>query len=339
MLWTVFIFIIVVLIYLHLVEQYKKGEELEIYEIDYTDCAHLQQVCKSKQPIIFEFSSILPERHTIDDLANKYGKKNVYIKDTHDFYNKSIDTEPNIHRNIGVPLSLESSLKLLTSDTRSHYISDSNSDFINDTFLENHYDELDEFIKPNLTICKTRDLMFGSKNSSTMLQYNTEYNHFLYVTRGKIRVKMTPYKSKKYLYETRDYYSYIFYSPLNIWIIQEEYKDEFERIQFLDFDVLSGNMLFIPPFWWYSIQYEEAETLILSSKYSTMMNVVANSYNLCNYTIMQYTTNVDDTNIKKVIRYNSDGHDDDRGENVNRGKSENGKNDENEEEIIIPVAL
>lgn len=320
MLWTVFIFIIVVLIYLHLVEQYKKGEELEIYEIDYTDCAHLQQVCKSKQPIIFEFSSILPKHHTIDDLANKYGKKNVFIKDTDDFYNH-IDAEPNIHKNIGVSLSLESSLKLLASDTRSHYISDSNFDFINDTFLENHYDELDEFIQPNLTICKTRDLMFGSKNSSTILQYNTEYNHFLYVTRGKIRVKMTPYKSKKYLYETKDYYSYIFYSPLNVWTIQEQYKDEFERIQFLDFDVLSGNMLFIPPFWWYSIQYEEAETLILSSKYSTVMNVIANSYNLCNYTIMQYTTNVNDANIKKVIRYD-----------------DNGKG-ENEEEIIIPVAL
>lgn len=332
MLWTIVIFIIIVLLYSHLMEQYKKGEELEIYEIDYQDREHLHQVCKSKQPLVFEFSSILPSSHplntvSLDILVNKYGKRDVFVNDTDDFSQNNVQgISGGISKRIqGIPLSLESSVKLFSSDTRCHYISDSNSDFVSETAVEGWFEELDEFISPNLTLYKTRDLMFGSHNSSTLLKYNTEHCHFVYVVRGKIRVKMTPHK--KYIDEVKDYSSYTFYSSMNVWNILE---DDFERIQLVDFDVLGGSMLYIPPYWWYSFHYEEADTLLLSTKYSTIMNVVANTYNLCNYTIHQYSEK-ETVGVKRIITIGNEGD----GTQLER---KNEETDENEQDkIVIPI--
>jgi hypothetical protein len=331
MLWTIVIFIIVVLFYSHLMEQYKKGEELEIYEIDYQDREHLHQVCKSKQPMIFEFSPILSSSHplnavSLDILVNKYGKRNVFVKDTDDF--SQLDSR----QLDGVPLSLESSVKLFSSDTRCHYISDSNREFIDDTVLENWFEEMDEYISPNLTLSKSRDLMFGSHNSSTLLKYNTENCHFIYVVRGKIRVKMTP--RKKYIEEVKDYSSYTFYSLLNVWNILE---DDFERIQLVDFDVLAGNMLYIPPYWWYSLKYEESDTLLLSTKYSTIMNVVANAYNICNYTIHQYTDG-GTVDVKRIITGDETGDNHETRVEETRPEDE-AQSRKNEEERILIQSL
>ena len=47
------IFCLVVFFYLHMKAQYKVSEDLEIYELDYTDNQHLQEICDAKQPILF----------------------------------------------------------------------------------------------------------------------------------------------------------------------------------------------------------------------------------------------------------------------------------------------
>lgn len=287
MLTAIIISILIFLIYLHWTEQYKTGEDLEIYEIDYIDNDHLQQVCKSKQPIVFEFSSVISKFHflntlELNDLATKYGKLDVYIKDTDDYKTQS-NTD-------AIPLTFESSYTLISTDTHAHYISEGNTDFILDTVLEKYYDSLHDYIQPSYTLHKTLDFCYGSNRSATPLRYNTDYSHFIYVGKGKIRVKMTPHKSKKYLNPIKDYFAYEFYSPLCVWNHQPEFSLNMEKIQWLDFDVVSGHMLYIPPYWWYSIQYEEDNTFFCSVKYNTVMNVVANLHNIGFHCYEQYTT-------------------------------------------------
>jgi hypothetical protein len=146
------------------------------------------------------------------------------------------------------------------------------------------------------------DLCYGSKGASTPLRYNTDYSHFIYLPKdsvspkGKLTIKMTPYKSRKYLHPIKDYYYYEFYSPINPWDSlsqsQPQYLTDMEKIQWIDIDLYPGNMLFIPPYWWYSIQYAEEETFFYSFKYNTIMNVISNAHNLGYYTIQQYTTQV-----------------------------------------------
>jgi hypothetical protein len=42
---------------------------------------------------------------------------------------------------------------------------------------------------------------------------------------------------------------------VNVWEPQKKYAQEMERIRFLEFDVHPGYVLYIPPYWWYSIKY------------------------------------------------------------------------------------
>ena len=51
--FQIILFVIVLLFYIHITNQYKKGEDMEIYELDYKDNDYLQEVCEVKQPSIF----------------------------------------------------------------------------------------------------------------------------------------------------------------------------------------------------------------------------------------------------------------------------------------------
>jgi hypothetical protein len=133
--------------------------------------------------------------------------------------------------------------------------------------------------------------MLGSRGAITPLRYHINFRHYLSVNSGKIHVKMTPWKSSKYLNPIMDYDNYEFRSDLNPFD-----SDETGKIKFLEFDVLANYVLYIPPYWWYSIQYDESNTLVLGAKYISMMNLIANSHHLFKYYIQQYSTKT------KVVR-------------------------------------
>ena len=50
---NIILFVIVLVLYLHIVHQLKTSEDLEIYEMDFTTNTHLQEVCDVKQPVMF----------------------------------------------------------------------------------------------------------------------------------------------------------------------------------------------------------------------------------------------------------------------------------------------
>jgi oxalate decarboxylase/phosphoglucose isomerase-like protein (cupin superfamily) len=53
-------------------------------------------------------------------------------------------------------------------------------------------------------------------------------------------------------------------------------------------EVDKGTMIFIPPYWWYSIQYTSDATLTYSITYNTIANVLANAHHLLFYTLQQF---------------------------------------------------
>jgi hypothetical protein len=106
---------------------------------------------------------------------------------------------------------------------------------------------------------------------------------------------MTPWKSSKYLYQNKDFDNYEFRSPINVWSPQKKYMHEMDKVKFLEFEVVEGHMLFIPPYWWYSIKYSgDADTVFSMFTYSSIMNFVANSPEIAKYYLQQ-------NNIKKRI--------------------------------------
>jgi hypothetical protein len=97
------------------------------------------------------------------------------------------------------------------------------------------------------------------------------------VRQGKIQVKMTPWRSHKYLHPNEDYENYEFFSTLNPWKPQAKYLHEMDKLKFLEFTVTPGNVLYVPPYWWYSIRYQESGTLVYGLQYNSVMNIIAHA--------------------------------------------------------------
>jgi hypothetical protein len=135
-------------------------------------------------------------------------------------------------------------------------------------------------MKPDYTVHTKFDIVAGSKNAMLPLRYHTHYRQFVCVLSGKIHVKMTPWKSAKYLYPIKDYENYDFRSPVHAWKPQSEYESEFNKIKFIEFDVHAGYVLYIPSYWWYSIKFSnESDNLVSTLTYDSVMNCITNAPN------------------------------------------------------------
>jgi hypothetical protein len=60
-----------------------------------------------------------------------------------------------------------------------------------------------------------------------------------------------------------------------------------DKIQFIEFDIQCGQVVYIPSFWWYSIKYYAPDTLLLECKYSSIANKVAFSFDLFRHYLQQ----------------------------------------------------
>jgi hypothetical protein len=239
--------VIVLLFYLHLMAQFKTSEDLEIYETDYVSNRELDEICNLRQPVLFEFKSHFPD---IFDNPTECSAV-VNVRDT-------TETET-------IRLPFESALTLMKTDEKSRFTSENNS-----SIPINEITRLDAFLKPPWVVHETTDVIFGSNKATTPLQYHTNHRTFMCVRSGHIHVKMTPYKSRKYAGAKT-----IPDNPNKR--IAENENDE--RMRFLEFDVQSGYILYIPSRWYYSIQlFDDAQ--VCGITYNTAFNLFANVANL-----------------------------------------------------------
>ena len=117
------------------------------------------------------------------------------------------------------------------------------------------------------------DFYAGSVESTTPLRYNNTFRTFLYITSGKISIKLIPPKYSKYLDVQRDYENDEFYSPINPWNVEQLYKADFGKVKVLDLELAAGDILFIPAYWFYSIKYVELSSICVF-QYRTYMNTI-----------------------------------------------------------------
>lgn len=72
---------------MHVIEQYKTSDKMQLYEMNYVDNAGLQSACNLKQPIVFEFRSVFSEffyRQQPNLYLEQIGKMDMQLKDTDD---------------------------------------------------------------------------------------------------------------------------------------------------------------------------------------------------------------------------------------------------------------
>ena len=289
---TVIIFVIVLLLYFHLMNQFKKSEDLEIYEMDYSTNTNLQTNCELRQPVLFDYQKINPELFETK-YTSPESKINVRVKDM-----KDAETGDSI------VLPYSSALALMKTDSKSRFFSENNTEL-----ADNKYPNVDEQLKPSMIVNSRRDLMFGSMGASTPVRYHTEYRNFICVRSGKIQVKMTPWKSRKYLFPVSDYEHYEFRSPVDVW------TDNNGDCKFLEFDVESGFVLYVPPYWFYSIKYAADDTELYGFYYNSFINCIANVPNWFMYYLQQQ--NIKHKVLRTRVRFEDDKIETDNKEDVN----------------------
>jgi len=226
----------------------------------------LEEICDIRQPVVFNFMN----GQIIDScqrkvLLDNYGAFDVKMRNVKDFTDDS---------EIYIPLAFSSALTVLKEDKEEKYISECNCDFLEETGLIKTFAYNDEFLRPPMVSNCMYDFICASKQCKTPLKYELNYRNYFLVTEGAVKLKLAPPKSARYLYVVKDYENFEFRSPVNPWSIQQEYKADFDKIKCLEITVSKGQIIYIPAYWWYSMEFAD-NTSLCSFKYKTYMNTVA----------------------------------------------------------------
>ena len=263
---AIFIFCVCLFLYLHIQYHLKTSNDLEVYTIERPSKEKLEEICDIRQPVIFDFNNTrLLESCNLGSLDDNYGAFDIQVRD---ITNKDDNTE------LYLPFLLKETINIFREDKNKKYISEHNEDFLKETGAVKNYSYNDAFLRPPLVSKCIYDFMSGSIGSKTPLRYDLNYRNYYYVTSGKINLKLIPPHSSKYLYPVKDYDNFEFRSPINVWNVQQEYKADFDKVKVLDVTLNKGEIIYIPAYWWYSIEYEKLSSLC-TFKYRTFMNVLA----------------------------------------------------------------
>lgn len=271
---SLLIFTIILFLYIHIQYQLKKNNDLEYYSFENINKYKLEEAQELRQPIIFYCKS--ETNSTENSLLTFYNFKNLDIINFELLKEKfkSFDIKvKNMNKSVIVPITIENGLKLLESDN--NYISLFNSEFLDETKLDNIIQNEDMYLKPELLMNSYYDIIMGCKDSYTSLNYSKNFKNYLYVTQGKIKIKLTVPDSGKYFRENVNHEHFTFESNDNIWNNEEKNKNRLDKVKFLEFELESGKLISIPPYWWYSFKFEEKENVVLSLSYRTYMNTIS----------------------------------------------------------------
>ena len=291
---TMIVFCIVLFFYIHVHFHVKTSNDLEVYDVVKPSKEKLEELCDLRQPITMKFENKnIRDKFTQKNISKLYGAFDINIRNTEETNN---ETEKY------VILAFNTALELFNARDNKKYFSENNSLFLNETSLDKTLQSNDLFLRPYMVSNCKYDLLMGSY-THTPLKYDMTYRHYLYVTEGKIQIKLAPPKSTRYMYRENDYEMFEFRSPINPWDVDKEHESNFNKIKFLELTLEPGMLLFIPSYWWYSIKFVERST-VMSFKYITYMNTISMTPQLLIHYLQ--TMNVKFNSEKKVDLDESD---------------------------------
>jgi hypothetical protein len=245
------IFLIIFILYLHIVYHLKTSNEAAVYEMEFQSKEQLDNICQLRQPIVFLYPPLsLCER---DNLIDKFGNVNILIK--------------NVDTNELIPYRLNDAIELIDKDTTGSYYMEKNYDLIKSNMIDK-IAKYEKNFRPTFT-CKSKyDILIGSNGSHTSFQYEVNYRNYFIVTEGVANIRLAPPKCEEYLDPQIDYETLDITSSFNIWK-----NPKIKNVELIDVVLTKGQIIYIPPYWWYSIQFTE-KTSILSLRYRTYMNLI-----------------------------------------------------------------
>ena len=263
---SIFIFSVILFFYLHINYHLKCSNDLEVYTIEAPSKDTLEEICNIRQPVVFDFyNENLIDECNIENLGNEYGAFDVNLRDKN---NNDRNTE------LYLPFLLKEALTIFKDGENKKYFSEKNNDFLVETGIVKKMQYNDGFLRPPMVSKCVYDLLCGEVGVSTPLRYDINYRNYYYVTSGEINIKLVPPSKTKYLYEKKDYDNFEFWSPINLWEIQDEFKNNYEKIKVLDINLKPGQIIYIPAYWWYTIEFTKFSSVCKFS-YRTFMSSMA----------------------------------------------------------------
>ena len=258
-----FIFIVILFLYIHIIYHLKRSDDLEIYEINSFSKERLNEVCDLRQPVLFTYNIDNFNEFKVENLLNNYSSFDIKVK----FTNDNNDTI--------IPLKFKDYIDLIDKEkTNKIFLIENNGEFLEETCLNKKIQYVDNFFKPTGLMSYEYDILIGKSQQFTKCQYNLNYRNFFIILEGKVKLKIAPPKSYKYLNVEKDYENFKFFSNMNIWDPQDKYINDYNKIKFLEIELIPGKVISIPSYWWYSFYFIEDKSNILSFKYRTYMNNV-----------------------------------------------------------------
>jgi hypothetical protein len=252
------IFFIILFLYLHIVFYLKTSNDIDIYELDEFNADKLNDMCNLRQPIV----SSIPQHYQQHIDLNTYSEHDVLVSKESQTY-------------VPLKLKLKALDSLLKSDPK--YYSKNNHEFLENTGLINQikiYNELFSPFKEKRMYHIDYDMIIGAYLCTTNLSYEVSYRNYLYVSEGNISLKLVLPECTDLLHKVNNYNELKFVSPFNLWNIQKEYTYNYNKLKIINVTLQKGDFIFIPNYWWYTIQFNEKSTLLLY-KYMTFMNFVS----------------------------------------------------------------
>lgn len=258
----ILIFFLVLFVYINICYHLKKSNDLEIYTIHNPSKYKLEEICNLRQPVIFTMPSHELTKCKLSKMEDNYNVFDIKIRNL-----EKINTENDIY----LPLKLSNAIKLIQNDKELKYLSENNEDFLNETLAINVLKYNDAFLRPPLLSKCIYDYIIGGQ---TPLRYDLNFRNFYYVSSGSVNIKLVPPHYKKHLNVHSDYEKLEFRSPLNLWDIQADYKDNYDKIKVLDVTLNEGDFIYIPAYWFYSIKFNGISSVCVF-KYLTFMNTIS----------------------------------------------------------------
>ncbi len=260
------IFCVVLFFYLHIHYHLKTSSDLEVYELSSPSKETLEEICDLRQPTRFDFrSDSLTSR--IRCMEEEYGAFEVRVRDMTSSLGEGDDPY--------VALPLGNVAQALERDKNSRYVIESNSSFLDETGLAKTYSAADPYLRPYMVASRTYDVLAGSRGARTQLRRELNYRTYFISVMGSVSIKLAPPKADRYLYPVYDYCNFEFRSPVDPWAPQAMYESDFAKVKCLDVQLAPGQALFVPAYWWYSIEFSSHEDRVACCKYTTYMSALA----------------------------------------------------------------
>ena len=108
-------------------------------------------------------------------------------------------------------------------------------------------------------------------NSKTLTMYHKNNYTFLYVPRDSdtIKVRLHPYTQIEFINPSTDKLYNEYYSQIDLF-------DENSKITSTEIVLQPQTLLYIPSYWFYSIQFIGKNNIVCKKQYSTVINFIAN---------------------------------------------------------------